>query len=210
MALKYMKKTVKDISLALLMLIFAFNSYAQNAANILAQASNKFTNSKSITASFSIIDNGHSQNGSITVAGNKFVVTTPQLSTWFDGKTQWTYSSSINEVNIGEPTADELQIINPFTIIKDFQINYKGELLKSVKGSYKIKLTPKKSNNDIKFVELILNSSSYLPSLIVIVAKNNIKTTINIKNINTGGTLPNSTFVFNSAKYPGVEVIDLR
>ena len=93
---------------------------------------------------------------------------------------------------------------------KSEQINYKGELLKSVKGSYKIKLTPKKSNNDIKSVELILNSSSYLPSLIVIVAKNNIKTTINIKNINIGGTLPNSTFVFNSAKYPGVEVIDLR
>lgn len=205
-----MKDLIYKIFIAIVLLLTSLSSSAVTADDVLTSASNVFTNSKSITASFVMIDNGYSNAGKIVVAGNKFVITTPKLSTWFDGKTQWTYSSSINEVNIGEPTADELQIINPFTIIKDFQINYKGELLKSVKDSYKIKLTPKKSNNDIKSVELILNSSSYLPSLIVIVAKNNIKTTINIKNINIGGTLPNSTFVFNSAKYPGVEVIDLR
>ena len=199
-----MKDLIYKIFIAIVLLLTSLSSSAVTADDVLTSASNVFTNSKSITASFVMIDNGYSNAGKIVVAGNKFVITTPKLST------QWTYSSSINEVNIGEPTADELQIINPFTIIKDFQINYKGELLKSVKGSYKIKLTPKKSNNDIKSVELILNSSSYLPSLIVIVAKNNIKTTINIKNINIGGTLPNSTFVFNSAKYPGVEVIDLR
>ena len=205
-----MKKTIKDISLALLMLIFAFNSYAQNAANILAQASNKFTNSKSITASFSIIDNGHSQNGSITVAGNKFVVTTPQLSTWFDGKTQWSYAPNVNEVNITNPTADELQQINPFAIISSFRNNFNASMLNSAKGTYKIQLTPKKSNQSIKKVELTLSSSTYYPSLIVITAKNNTKATIKVKSINAGNTQPASTFTFNAKKYPGVEIIDLR
>ena len=205
-----MKKIVKKISLALLMLIFAFNSYAQNAANILAQASNKFTNSKSITASFSIIDNGHSQNASITVAGKKFVVSTPQLSTWFDGKTQWSYAPNVNEVNITNPTADELQQINPFAIISSFRNNFNASMLNSTKGTYKIQLTPKKSNQSIKKVELTLSSSTYFPSLIVITAKNNTKATIKVKSINAGNTQPTSTFTFNAKKYPGVEVIDLR
>ena len=205
-----MKHLIYKIFTTTVILLTSLSSNAKTADEVLSNASKVFSNSKSITASFVMIDNGYSNAGKIVVAGNKFVITTPKLSTWFDGKTQWTYSSSINEVNIGEPTADELQIINPFTIINDFQINYNGTLLESAKDSYKIKLTPKKSNNDIKSVELMVNSSTYLPSLIVIIAKNNIKTTINIKNINIGGTLPSSTFVFNSTKYPGVEVIDLR
>ena len=149
-----MKRIITYISLALTMLVFAFNSSAQNASNVLTQASNKFANSKSITASFSIIDNGHSQNGSIIVAGNKFVISTPQLSTWFDGKTQWSYSSSVNEVNITNPTADELQQINPFAIISSFRNNFNASMLNSPKGSFKIQLTPKKSNQSIKKVEL--------------------------------------------------------
>lgn len=205
-----MKHLIYKIFTTSVILLTSLSSNAKTADEVLSNASKVFSNSKSITASFVMIDNGYSNAGKIVVAGNKFVITTPKLSTWFDGKTQWTYSSSINEVNIGEPTADELQIINPFTIINDFKINYNGTLLESAKDSYKIKLTPKKSNNDIKSVELMVNSSTYLPSLIVIIAKNNIKTTINIKNINIGGTLPSSTFVFNSTKYPGVEVIDLR
>ncbi|MBQ2046729.1 MAG: outer-membrane lipoprotein carrier protein LolA [Muribaculaceae bacterium] len=205
-----MKYIIKKILAIFTIMSSCLSSNAMTANEVLTNTSKVYNNSKSITASFAIIDNGYSNAGKITITGNKFVITTPQMSTWFDGKTQWTYSSSINEVNIGEPTAEELQIINPFSIIKDFQINYNGKLLDSAKGSYKIKLTPKKSNNDIKSIELTVNSTTYLPSLIVIVAKNNIKTTINIKNINIGGTLPGSTFVFNSANYPGVEVIDLR
>ena len=167
-----MKHLIYKIFTTSVILLTSLSSNAKTADEVLSNASKVFSNSKSITASFVMIDNGYSNAGKIVVAGNKFVITTPKLSTWFDGKTQWTYSSSINEVNIGEPTADELQIINPFTIINDFKINYNGTLLESAKDSYKIKLTPKKSNNDIKSVELMVNSSTYLPSLIVIIAKN--------------------------------------
>lgn len=205
-----MKRINKFIIIALSLIATSFSLSAQNAANILAQASNKFSNSKSISATFSIIDNGHSQNGSITVAGNKFVISTPQLSTWFDGKTQWSYSSSVNEVNITNPTADELQQINPFAIISSFRNNFNATMLNAPKGSYKIQLTPKKSNQSIKKVELTLNSSTYFPSLIVITAKNNTKATIKVKSIKAGGAQSASTFTFNAKKYPGVEIIDLR
>lgn len=205
-----MKHIVKHITIVLSLLFATINVCAQNASTILSNAANKFSNSKSISATFVFIDNGHSQNGSITVSGNKFVITTPQLSTWFDGKTQWSYSPDVNEVNITTPTTDELQQINPFAIISSFRTNFNTKSLKAIKGTYKLQLTPKKANQSIKNVELTLNSSTYFPSLIVITAKNNTKATIKVKSISAGSSLPANTFTFNAKKHPGVEIIDLR
>ncbi len=205
-----MKHSKIYLTFILTILFSAFYATAQNASTIIEKASNKFVSSKSISATFALIDNGHSQNGSISVAGNKFVINTPQLSTWFDGKTQWSYSPQANEVNITIPTSDELQQINPFAIIGCFRSDFNAKTLKSVKGTYKIQLSPKKANQSIKNVELTLNSSTYFPTLIVITAKNNSKATIKVKAINTGGTLNASTFIFDAKKYPGVEIVDLR
>ena len=173
-----MKRIRSLLIIALFFLLNSVSTSAQNAANILAQASNKFSNSKSISATFSLIDNGRSQSGSIIVAGNKFAISTPQLSTWFDGNTQWSYSPNIKEVNITTPTSDELQQINPFAIISSIRNNFNSKLLSSAKGTYKNQLTPKKSNQSIKNVEFTLISSTYFPSLIIITAKNNTKATI--------------------------------
>ena len=183
---------------------------ANDANSILANASNNLVKSKSISANFSIINNGSPEQGSITIAGDKFTITTDELSTWFDGKTQWTYSSSINEVNISEPTPEELQIINPFAIIRNFKTEFNAKLLSNTNGVYKIILTPKNKNTSMKNIELSLNSSSFFPTLVVINATNNIKTTIKVKSIKTGGTLPISTFTFNANNYPNIEIIDLR
>lgn len=205
-----MKHSKTYLTFLLTILFSTLTSTAQNASAIIEKASNKFASCKSISATFALIDNGHSQNGSITVAGNKFVINTPQLSTWFDGKTQWSYSPQANEVNITTPSADELQQINPFAIISGFRTDFNAKTLKSAKGTYKIQLTPKKANQSIKNVELTLNSSTYFPTLIVITAKNNTKATIKVKTINTGSTLNASTFVFDAKKHPGVEIVDLR
>ena len=205
-----MIRLVSYISIIFLCLSSTTNASAATVNEILSTAASKYAKCKSITCSFALIDNGHSQNGTITVAGSKFVITTPQISTWFDGKTQWSYSPSINEVNISEPTAEELQQINPFAIINSVQNDYTAKLLTSNKDKYQIQLSSKSSNKTIKNIELSLNSSTYFPSLIIISLKNNTKITINVKQVAEGNALPTSTFTFNTSKYPGVEVIDLR
>lgn len=192
----------------IMLILSTFSSYAISANEILTNAANKYTSSKSISATFNIINNG-SNTGSITIAGDKFVITTAQLSTWFDGKTQWSYAPSTNEVNISEPTQEELQQINPFAIIGSFRNDYNAKLLDK-KNGYKISLTPKNANPTIKNIVITFNSSTLLPSLIVITTKSNTKATIKVKSINVGNALPASTFTFNASKYPGIEIIDLR
>ena len=205
-----MIRLVSYISTLFIFLLSAPIVKAVTANEILSTASSKYAKCESITSSFALIDNGYSQNGTITVAGSKFVISTPQISTWFDGRTQWSYSPSINEVNISEPTSEELQQINPFAIINSVQQDYTAKLLTSNKDTHKIQLTPKSSNKTIKNIELSLNSSTYFPSLIVIYLKNNTKITINVKHVTKGNALPASTFIFNTSKYQDVEVIDLR
>ena len=192
----------------IMLILSTFSSYAISANEILTNATNKYTSSKSISATFNIINNG-SNTGSITIAGDKFVITTAQLSTWFDGKTQWSYAPSANEVNISEPTQEELQQLNPFAIIGSFRNDYNAKLLDK-KNGYKISLTPKNANPTIKNIVITFNSSTFLPSLIVITTKSNTKATIKVKSINVGNALPASTFTFNASKYPGIEIIDLR
>lgn len=205
-----MTNFISHIIITLLMISASFSVNANDANSILANASNKLVNSKSISATFSLINNGKAEQGSITIAGDKFTITTDELSTWFDGKTQWTYSSSINEVNISEPTPEELQFINPFAIIKNFKTEFNAKLLSNTNGVHKVILTPKNKNASIKNIELSLNSSNSFPTLVVINATNNIKTTIKVKSIKTGDSLPISTFTFNTKNYPNIEIIDLR
>lgn len=44
--------------------------------------------------------------------GNKFKIEIPDAITWFDGTTQWVYIKDTDEVNITNPTGDELQAIS--------------------------------------------------------------------------------------------------
>ncbi len=63
-------------------------------------------------------------NGSICLKDDKFLLETEGMTTWFDGRTQWSYLASSDEVNVSEPTPEELQGINPYAWLslykKDF------------------------------------------------------------------------------------------
>ena len=51
---------------------------------------------------------------SFVIQGDMFTISSPGLRSWYDGKTQWTYSSQIGEVNIITPTPEEVSQINPW------------------------------------------------------------------------------------------------
>ncbi len=183
---------------------------AESASQLLNRSANKIKSAKSLVASYTISSDGHSQTGIMTVSADRFTISSPQLVSWFDGKTQWTYSAHTGEVNVTEPTPEELQQINPFEIIRTFGSKYKAQLLQSPAGSKKIRLTALSPKSDIKGVVLTLNSTTLLPSHIDLTMSNNQKVSIAITRIEEGATLPMSHFRFDAKKYPGVDVIDLR
>lgn len=205
-----MKRIIKIIFLFTLVTFSVNVSVAQSASDILSQCANKIRGAKSLVASYTISADGQSQSGIMTISGDRFTISSPQMVSWFDGKTQWTYTSHTGEVNITEPTAEELQQINPFAIIRSFSSSYKSQLLKSATGVKKIRLTALSPKSDIKGIVLSISDKTLFPTHIDLTLSNNQSVSIVITRVEVGGSLPVSHFRFDAKKYPGVSVVDLR
>lgn len=205
-----MQKFFSYILLSLVVFFSASDIYAINANEVLTNASEKYQKDGSISAQFTLLGVGNSTDGTITISGDKFHLSTPLLSIWYNGRTQWTYSAETNEVNITEPTVEELQQVNPFAIINSFRMQFNATLLKSANSMYRIQLTPLKSvNTSISKAIVTLNASTLYPNEIALTIDNNI-ITIKTKNIKAIKNVPHKTFVFDEKKYPNAEIVDLR
>lgn len=195
-------------------------SRAQNATSILDKAAAAYENSNGISATFALHARSEVQKmsesfeGTIHMKGDKFTLVTPDMITWFDGTTQWTYVERNDEVNVSTPSGEELQFTNPALLLrvykKGFTPKYIGESTASNgKSAYDIELTPKKKGDIVKVVLQIEKFSSF-PASIKVEAKNGISNTIQISNLQTGVNQPDDFFVFKESDYPDAEVIDLR
>ena len=205
-----MQKFFSYILLSLVVFFSASDIYAINANEVLTNASEKYQKDGSISAQFTLSGVGNSSDGTITISGDKFHLSTPLLSIWYNGRTQWTYSAETNEVNITEPTVEELQQVNPFAIINSFRMQFNATLLKSANSMYRIQLTPLKSvNTSISKAIVTLNASTLYPNEIALTIDNNI-ISIKTKNIKAIKAIPHKTFVFDEKKYPNAEIVDLR
>jgi Outer membrane lipoprotein-sorting protein len=151
--------------------------------------------------------------GTIIMKNNKFVLKTPDMSTWFDGTTLWSYMPRNKEVNISAPSGSELRLLNPMFFLqdhkKDFNVSYIGESTSAnARIAYDIALVPKKKD-DIEKIEVQIEKNTSLPVKLVVLMRNDVRSTVSIKEIKQINP-PERMFSFNEAEYPGVEMIDLR
>lgn len=194
-------------------LMFGTNAQAApTAQEIMKTAADRLLKAKGISAGYIVTVKGHgSVNGSIKVQGKSFVISHAQVSTWFDGKTQWNYSHSSNEVTISTPTPEEIQAVNPYALLSSYKSLYTATLEKSkIPGTYAILLTAKSKSSAVKKATLYLRHKDYQPARVDVTADDGSVSTIIITGIQTGQSYGPSTFRFNAKAYPGVTVVDLR
>ena len=101
-----------------ILLLLAGAIYGQNAQQVLDKTASVVSNKSGVEASFTISSKQYGNtNGTIAIKGRKFHADTNEATVWFDGKTQWTYVKQNDEVNVNNPTAADLQAINPYNFI---------------------------------------------------------------------------------------------
>ena len=145
------------------------------------------------------------QSGDLTIKGNKFRMTLGVNETKFDGRTQWVFVSEYNEVSITEPTKEELREINPLAMI-EYYVS-KDKISQGEDGAINFyPIDPKES--EYFRIELRLNKAT-LPTRLVIYQKNGDKITLVWDSLNKT-KVNDDYFVLDVAKYPNVEVNDLR
>ena len=112
------------------------------AAEVLDKSLHILSDKNGIRADFS-----GTENGFILLKGEKFYLNNGNIQSWYDGKTQWSYVADTEEVNISHPTPEELQGINPYFILINYQENfessYKGMKTHEGKQVQEIILAPK-------------------------------------------------------------------
>lgn len=210
-------------ALLLFLLGFSLICYAQKAetaAQILEKCAAKFENSKGIEATFIMKELNQSNQIVNEMQGNlknrkeKFFVSTSLFTTWFDGKTQWSYLVDNSEVNMTHPTTEEIEQSNPVSLLRLYKKGFKANLISTVVRNNlsiaEIELLPIDRRSPWRRVLLCINKKSYLPSLIVLESSKGDKTEIHFNAINEHANYPDSDFVFRLNNYPDVELIDLR
>ena len=199
-------KRILNILMMLAVTICSAN--AQTAKQVLDKTASVLSNKGGVTANFSITGkNIGTTSGKISVKGRMFQATTPQAMVWFNGKTQWTYMKSQQEVNVSNPTEAELQAINPYNFINIYKKGY-SYTMKTVSAGYEVHLKATDAKRQIQEMYITVNKSTYAPSQVKM-RQGKKWTTINVSSLKKAN-LSSSVFTFPSKDYPNAEVIDLR
>ena len=157
------------------------------------------------------MDGGNSQ-GHILVQGKQFVLETPGMKTWFDGTTQWTLVEETEEVNISEPTAEELQSINPYAWLSLYKEGYKVRFGSGAnEGERSIVMTTTKSRLDMQSIVLTVNERTLAPVRLSMAGRGGKDVAvIFIQSYDDKQHYDDALFTYPESQYPDVEVVDLR
>ena len=194
-------------------------SQGNNAKDVLDKTSEAFRGAGGVKAEFTIqVFNGEQSvaatKGIIQLKNNKFVLETEEAIVWFDGETQWSYLIEPDEVNISNPTEDELQSINPYALLSIYQKGFTPRLgsLKSFQSKPidEVILTAGNKQQDISQLILYVTKNTRQPLFIRVDMRDGTRNEIVITAYRTGLAYTDSTFMFDRKKYPDAEIIDLR
>lgn len=216
---------MKKLMFGMLMLLgyttFATAQTDAKAKAILTEVSKKYRSYDVIKTEFTFtLDNPQanikqSQAGTLYAKSkaNKYKVILSDQELISDGKSQWTFLKSDKEVQISE-VDNSPNALNPaqiFTIYeKGFKYIYTGESKVGNRVVQGIDLTPLDGKGSFFKVRLNIDKLTKRIQSATIFEKSGTKYTYTIKSFVPNVKVAETLFVFDTKKYPGVEVVDLR
>jgi outer membrane lipoprotein-sorting protein len=216
---------MKKLLLASVLVIsgtFVFAQQDQKAKSILENVTKTTQSFQSIQATFDyIMDNKeegiHEVNkGEIIMKGEKYQLKLTQLGleVYCDGKNVWSYMNDANEVSITSMEDESAEMMNPsklFTIYEEgFNYRFVGETTAGGKQVYVIDLFPQTKEIEYSKIQVQIDKQQMLIKSAEMIGKEGNNYTVRVNNLKTNVPAEDRIFVFDTAKYPGVEEVDLR
>lgn len=194
---------MKKLILWAMLLLSIGTCQAQNATQIFDRTVAAYKAAGAVSASYSM----GSSKGNIVMKGSQFRILANNIKSWYDGKTQWTYSSATQEVNVSTPSANQLVMVNPLAAAQSLKAGYSMSAKKSGTG-YVLTLKPK-AKSKVVSIALYVSKNYVLTKAVYTTNKGN--QTLTISNYKTKVSTSASTFKFSKNQVPaGTEVVDLR
>ena len=215
-----MRKYIFSVLIALLSLPVIAQQQQSQAKAVLEKTAEAFKKASGVRADFTLkaLNDGRlegRENGVIQLKGEKFMLKTSETTTWFDGKTQWSYMVRNDEVNVSTPTQEELQQINPYTFLYMYQkgFSYKLGATKMYRGKavWEVVLTARDKKQELERITLFVTKDTYEPLYILLQQRGQqTRNEITITSYQTKQNYADQVFTFDKKQYPNAEVIDLR
>jgi len=204
------------VFLVLIATMTGLTAKAQNDANakkILDNVSAKLKTFKGITANFSYTtkDKTNVQRGAVTgvinIKGQKYYIKQGTTEIYSDGTKSWNYNGDSNEVTEAD-TDDDSKTLTPQNLLSDFYDKDFTYKLVSSAGNYnEIEMEPTDKRKNFKQVTVYVDKVKLLITKAKITDKSDNIIEFSLSKINTSPVIPDSRFVFDKSKHPGVEVV---
>ena len=187
---------------------------SSDAGEILERVEAGFRKAGGIRAEFAMQASSGKSEGIIELEGEKFVLHAGGMTTWFDGRTQWTCLPSGEEVNVSEPTAEELQSLNPYAWLSLYRNGYRAQFYRHASSAdaaryYCVLLTAAHDSTELQSLIIYVQKNTYRPARIVL-QQGGEEVEITIMAYQDGLSWADNHFSFDVSKHPGIEVIDMR
>ncbi len=154
------------------------------------------------------------QSGEAYAKGDKFMLNMEEMDVWFDGKTQWVLIKEVNEVNISQPTIQDIASISPLALLGIYKNGYDiappVSTTTNGKSTRRIDMTPSSSQGEFQSVSVLIDKINHTLTQVCLTHHNGLKTYIDITDYNANHHLADPFFTFDASAHPGVEIIDLR
>ena len=210
-----MKKIITSI-LVISAISLSYTSFGQNDPNakkVLDKVSTTIKSIPALSASFTYTTTDRNKNkkgtvnGTLYVKGNKFYIKQAGNEIFSNGSKTWNYNGD-DEVTVQDVDASDDNSLTPQKFLSDFyDKDFTYKLVSSAGDSYEIQLIPVDKRKNFKQVNIFVNKSKNLITKARILDKSDNTIEFALSNVNTNASLPDSKFIFDVSKHPGVEVV---
>jgi outer membrane lipoprotein-sorting protein len=206
--------------LVLTAVLFSITAIAQKdpkAKAILDKVSANFKSLKSVEANYNLTvtnragKNAGNKSGKLYLKGQKYLITEKSLQIMSDGKKIWRFEQEANEVSVSNANevGDGITPQKLFTNFydKDFIYKLNGNVKQGNKTLAEIEMTPTDKRKNFFKVYLYIDEAQKMIVSSKIYENSGNVYTYSMNGLKLNQPLKDDLFVFNKAKYPGVEEI---
>lgn len=199
------------ITVLVTLLSVVIPSFGITPTEVLRKTVSKLDAASGIELTFRAESDQGTASGTIWMDGTRSYMNSRQFgSQWFDGKTMWTLNPKTHEVTVSNPEPSELQDANPLLYLQGYENKFRIFFSKRNEAGYYLVLLNPRGASDIKAIEVAVSKQTYLPERFIIRTSEDVRSYINVSNLNLNRKFKASDFIFPASKYKDYEIVDIR
>ena len=185
-----------------------------NAKKILDGVSAKLKTIKGVSANFSYTtkDRNNALKGSvkglINIKEEKYYIKQGSTEIFCNGPKTWNYDGD-KEVTVADVDNEDDKTLTPQKLLTDFyDKDFTYKLISSAGSFYQIDMLPTDKRRNYKLVSIFVDKAKNLITKAKVTDKSDNIIEFILSGINTTAIIPDSRFIFDASKHPGVEIVE--